>query len=131
MASIFKRKGEKRWTIAWNDHDGLRQERASGTTEKRLAERIGNAWGEGTFKNEGIWGVRTQGGARESLCPGLNLVWPFGPRGVMSDECDESGEASCGKMPRVERAAKSKGRPRGIWAWRRLIRLCRGVCSMG
>ena len=42
MASIFKRKGDKRWTITWMGHDGNRCEKASGTTDKRLAERIGN-----------------------------------------------------------------------------------------
>jgi len=40
MASVFKRKGEKRWTIAYFDHEGRRREKASGTTDKRLAERI-------------------------------------------------------------------------------------------
>ena len=45
MASVFKRKGGKRWTIAWFDHEGNRQERASGTTDKRLAERIAGEWG--------------------------------------------------------------------------------------
>ncbi len=40
MASVFKRKGDKGWTIAWFDHEGNRQEKASGTTDKKLAERI-------------------------------------------------------------------------------------------
>ena len=45
MASVFKREGAKRWTIAWFDHEGNRQEKASGTTDKRLAERIAGEWG--------------------------------------------------------------------------------------
>lgn len=45
MASIFKRKGENRWTIAWFDHEGNRREKASGTTDKRLAERVAGEWG--------------------------------------------------------------------------------------
>ena len=40
MASVFKRKGEKRWTIAYFDDQGRRREKSSGTTDKRLAERI-------------------------------------------------------------------------------------------
>jgi integrase/recombinase XerC len=40
MASVFKRKGDKRWTIAYFDHEGNRHEQTSGTTDKRLAERI-------------------------------------------------------------------------------------------
>jgi integrase len=46
MASVFKRKGEKRWTIAYFDHEGNRRERASGTTDKRLAERIAAEWSD-------------------------------------------------------------------------------------
>ena len=40
MASIFKRKGDKGWSIAWFDHEGKRRETAVGTTDKRLAERV-------------------------------------------------------------------------------------------
>jgi len=46
MASVFKRKGEKRWTISYFDHEGRRRERASGTTDKRLAERIAAEWSD-------------------------------------------------------------------------------------
>lgn len=46
MASVFKRKGETRWTIAWFDHEGNRREKASGTTDKRLAERIASDWSD-------------------------------------------------------------------------------------
>ena len=46
MASVFKRKGEKRWTIAYFDHEGDRRERSSGTTDKRLAERIAAEWSD-------------------------------------------------------------------------------------
>jgi len=40
VASAFKRKGDKRWSVAYFDHEGNRQEKASGTSDKRLAERI-------------------------------------------------------------------------------------------
>ncbi len=46
MASVFKRKGGKRWMIAWFDHEGKRRGRASGTTDKRLAERIAAAFSD-------------------------------------------------------------------------------------
>src|SRR4051812_32744972 len=44
MASVFKRKGDDRWTISWFDHEGHRREKASGTSDKRLAERIAGEW---------------------------------------------------------------------------------------
>lgn len=40
MASVFRRKGQKNWRIGWKDHRGLRHEKSSGTTDKRLAERL-------------------------------------------------------------------------------------------
>ncbi len=46
MASVFKRKGDKGWTIAYFGNDGRRRERASGTTDKRLAERIAAKWSD-------------------------------------------------------------------------------------
>ncbi len=46
MASIFKRKGGKRWIVSWFDHKGDRQEQSSGTTDKRLAERIAAAFSD-------------------------------------------------------------------------------------
>ena len=42
MASVFKRRGRSRWTIKYFDHQGRRREKASGTTDKRAAERIAN-----------------------------------------------------------------------------------------
>ncbi len=44
MASIFKRKGGSTWIIAWFDHEGKRREKSSGTSDKRLAERIAAGW---------------------------------------------------------------------------------------
>ncbi len=46
MASVFKRRGRKGWQAAWFDHEGVRQERATGTTDKRLAERIAQHWAD-------------------------------------------------------------------------------------
>ncbi len=43
MASVFKRKGGANWTIAWYDHEGNRQEKSSGTSDKRLADRLAAA----------------------------------------------------------------------------------------
>ena len=43
------------------------------------------ARGEGRRK-KGVGAVGTQGGARESLCPGLNLDWAFSPEEVPSAE---------------------------------------------
>lgn len=40
MAMVFRRNGEKRWTISSFDNDGVRRERSARTTDKKLAERI-------------------------------------------------------------------------------------------
>jgi integrase/recombinase XerC len=40
MASVFKRKGDRRWRIAWYTHEGRRRERSSHTTDYRMAERL-------------------------------------------------------------------------------------------
>lgn len=42
MASIYKKRGRARWTIAYIDHDGTRREKSSGTVDHRVAERIAN-----------------------------------------------------------------------------------------
>jgi integrase len=42
MASIFKRKGDPNWIIAYTSDDGRRVERSSRTVDHRVAERIGN-----------------------------------------------------------------------------------------
>ena len=52
MASVFRRKGEKRWTIAYFDHKGDRREKASGTTDKRLAERLASAMSDHELERE-------------------------------------------------------------------------------
>jgi integrase len=40
MASVFKRKGERSYTIAWHDAQGSRHERSSRTSDKKTAELI-------------------------------------------------------------------------------------------
>jgi len=42
VASVFKRKGGKRWNIAWFDHEGNRRERASGTFRNPLTDSVGS-----------------------------------------------------------------------------------------
>jgi len=42
MATIFKRKGSRVWTIQFFDAQGRRRERSSRTTDRRTAERIAN-----------------------------------------------------------------------------------------
>jgi site-specific recombinase XerC len=55
MASIYKRKGDRNFTIAWNDHNGDRRERSAGTSDKRLAERIAAGWeGREVCRREGL-----------------------------------------------------------------------------
>jgi integrase/recombinase XerD len=40
MASIFKIKGRPNWSVSWNDASGRRRLRSTGTTDRKLAERI-------------------------------------------------------------------------------------------
>jgi integrase len=40
MASIYKKHGRARWTIAYVDHNGMRREKTSGTSERRVAEQV-------------------------------------------------------------------------------------------
>jgi integrase len=41
VASIFRKSDAKIWTIKWTDESGARRERSSGTTDRRLADRMG------------------------------------------------------------------------------------------
>jgi integrase len=52
MASVFKRKGDKRWTIAYFDHQGSRREKSSGTADKRLAERLAASYSDKELERE-------------------------------------------------------------------------------
>lgn len=38
--SVFKRSPKGRWWISWYDENGVRRQRSSGTTDRRLADRI-------------------------------------------------------------------------------------------
>ncbi len=40
MATVFKRNGKGNWLIQWFDHEGVRREKSSRTTDKRSAERL-------------------------------------------------------------------------------------------
>jgi integrase/recombinase XerC len=44
MASVFKRKDEKKWTAQWKGADGRFTERSTGTTDKGHAHRMARHW---------------------------------------------------------------------------------------
>ena len=61
MASVFKRKGSRNWYASWFDHEGGRPERSTGTTDKRLAERLAQRWeDEAIARREGLVDVRAE-----------------------------------------------------------------------
>ena len=41
---IYKRKGSPNWWVTWNDQDGKRHRRSSGTEERKLAEALAANW---------------------------------------------------------------------------------------
>jgi integrase len=49
---IYKRNGSPNWWVTWNDQDGRRNRRSSGTTDKKLAETLAAQWAKESFMEE-------------------------------------------------------------------------------
>ena len=49
---LFKRKGSPHWWATWNDQDGKRHRRSSGTTDRKLAEALAAKWVKEDFLAE-------------------------------------------------------------------------------
>jgi hypothetical protein len=49
---LFKRKGSPQWWVTWNDQDGKRHRRSSGTSDRKLAEALAAKWEKGDFLAE-------------------------------------------------------------------------------
>jgi integrase len=49
---IYKRKGSPKWWVTWNDQDGRRNRRSSGTADKKLAEALAAQWAKEGFMEE-------------------------------------------------------------------------------
>ncbi len=62
MATVFKRPGRKNWIAQWFNHDRTqRQERSTGTTDKKLAERLAQKWESREIeRREGLVDVRAE-----------------------------------------------------------------------
>ncbi len=62
MASVFKRPGRKNWIAQWFNHDRTRRfERSTGTTDRKLAERLANKWENREIeRREGLIDVRAE-----------------------------------------------------------------------
>lgn len=62
MATVFKRGGKGRWIAAWFNHDkSHRHTRSTGTTDKRLAERLASQWeGKEIERREGLTDARAE-----------------------------------------------------------------------
>ena len=41
---LYKRKGTPHWWVTWNDQDGKRHRRRSGTPDRKLAEALAAKW---------------------------------------------------------------------------------------
>jgi integrase len=73
MPSIFKRKGDSKWKAAWWDFtEGgwKRREHCTGTTEKRLAERIAQKWEDKALAySQGLGDLRAESIAQQEARP--------------------------------------------------------------
>ena len=49
---LFKRKGTPQWWVTWNDQDGKRHRRSSGTSDRKLAEALAAKWVKEDFLAE-------------------------------------------------------------------------------
>ncbi len=107
MASVFKRKGEQRWTISWFDHEGNRREKASGTTDKRLAERIAGAWGNREIERE--QGLVDPVAERLSAERARPLTEHFADYREHLESLKRDDRHVAGTLRYLERAAKSLG----------------------
>ena len=70
MASIYKRKGRKNWTIEWFDEHGRRRSKSSRTTDKRYAQRIANdIEADVALRRAGLIDARQEGLAKQGRRP--------------------------------------------------------------
>jgi integrase len=62
MASVFKRPGRKNWIAQWFNHDRTKRfERSTGTTDRKLAERLAHRWESREIeRREGLIDVRAE-----------------------------------------------------------------------
>ncbi len=49
---VYKRKGSPQWWVTWNDRNGKRLRRSSGTKDRKLAETLAAKWVQEDFLNE-------------------------------------------------------------------------------
>ena len=78
MASVFKRKSEKKWTAQWKGIDGRFAERSTGTTDKKLAHWLADKWeAEAIARREGKVDVRAETLAAQEARPLAEHVADF------------------------------------------------------
>ena len=70
MATVFKRNGKGNWIIQWFDHEGVRREKSSRTTDKRAAERLASKLeSDVMLRREGIIDPAADRIAEHGSCP--------------------------------------------------------------
>lgn len=70
QGSLFKRRGGSVWIASWYDHTGLRQERATGVTDKAAAMRLLQKWTtDATLRRENVIDVRAEAIGKQSQRP--------------------------------------------------------------
>jgi len=107
MASVFKREGGKYWTASWFDHEGKRRERSTGTTDKRLAERIAHKWeDEATARRTGVVDARAAGIAEQEARPLAEHVTDFLAYLAAKSTTDQTIDAAAARIQRIIEHAK-------------------------
>jgi integrase len=71
MATVFKRPGRKNWIAQWFSHDRTQRfERSTGTTDRKLAERLAQKWENREIeRREGLVDVRAEALASHRSTP--------------------------------------------------------------
>jgi integrase len=71
MATVFKRPGRKNWIAQWFSHDRTQRfERSTGTTDRKLAERLAQRWENREIeRREGLIDVRAEAMAAHQATP--------------------------------------------------------------
>ena len=89
MASIFKRNGKGNYVVQFTDHLGIRREKSSRTTDKRMAQQLAAKLdGDSMLRREGIVDVAAETIAEQARSPITNNLAKFETK-MRAEGCSE------------------------------------------